>query len=149
MKSKSSFGEDCISNNVLKLISITIIQPLKHLINLSLSTGYFPDQFKTAKVVPIFKDSDSHEFSNYRPISLLNSMSRLFESIVCFQVTGFADASDIFYEHQYGFRSKHNVSHPLLHFSEKILNALNNNKFNIAIFLDLKKAFDTVNYEIL
>ena len=72
MKPKLSFGEDCISNNVLKLIAVTVIQPLKHLINLSLRTGYFPDQFKVAKVVPIFKDSDIHEFSNYRPISLLN-----------------------------------------------------------------------------
>jgi hypothetical protein len=94
MKPKSSFGEDCISNNVLKLIAITIIQPLKHLINLSLKTGFFPEQFKVAKVVPVFKDSDSHEFSNYRPISLLNSISRLFETIVCFQVIGFADACD-------------------------------------------------------
>ena len=76
-------------------------------------------------------------------------MSRLFEYIVCYQVTGFADACDILYKHQYGFRAKHNVSHPLLHFSENICNALNNNKFNISIFLDLKKAFDTVNYEIL
>ena len=149
MKPKSSFGEDCISNNLLKLISVTIIKPLKHLINLSLMTGYFPDQFKVAKVVPIYKDSDPHELSNYRPISLLNSLSRLFESIVCFQVTGFAEACDIFYEHQYGFRAKHNVSHPLLHFSENIFKSLSNNKFNIAIFLDLKKAFDTVNYEIL
>ena len=76
-------------------------------------------------------------------------MSRLFESIVCFQVTGFADACDILYKHQYGFRAKHNVSQPLLHFSDSIFNALNNNKLSISIFLDLKKAFDTVNYEIL
>ena len=149
MKPKSSFGEDCISNNVLKLIAPTIIQPLKHLINISLTTGYFPDQFKIAKVIPIFKESDCHEFSNFRPISLLNSISRLFESIVCFQVTGFTDACDILYKHQYGFRAKHNINHPLLHFTDNIFNALNNNKFNISIFIDLKKAFDTVNYDIL
>ena len=149
MKPKSSFGEDYISNNVLKLIAITIIQPLKHLINLSLKTGFFPEQFKVAKVVPVFKDSDSHEFSNYRLISLLNSISCLFETIVCFQVTGFADACDLLYKHQYGFRAKHNVNHPLLHFTDNICNALNNNKFNISIFIDLKKAFDTVNYQIL
>ena len=76
-------------------------------------------------------------------------MSRLFESIVCFQVTGFADACDILYKHQYGFRAKHNVRQPLLHFSDSIFNALNNNKLSISIFLDLKKAFDIVNYEIL
>ena len=149
MKPKSSYGDDCISNNVLKVIAPVIIQPLKHLINLSLRTGYFPDQLKIAKVIPVFKDSDCHEFSNFRPISLINSLARLIESIVCFQVTGFADACDIFYQHQYGFRAKHNVNHPLLHFTENIFQALNNDQINLAIFIDLKKAFDTVNYEIL
>ena len=85
----------------------------------------------------------------YCPISLLNSISCLFESIVCFQVTGFADACNILYKHQYGFRANHNINHPLLHFSENIFQALSNNKFNISIFLDLIKAFDTVNYNIL
>ena len=149
MKPKTSYGEDCISNKVLKFIAPTIIQPLKHLINLSLQTGFFPDELKIAKVIPIYKDSDSHDFSNYRPISLINSISRLIESIVCFQLTGFADACELFYEHQYGFRAKHNVNHPLLHFSETIFQALNNGKISLAIFIDLKKAFDTVNYEIL
>ena len=149
MKPKSSFGEYLISNISLKLIAVTVIQPSNHLINLSLKTGYFPEQFKIAKIVPIYKDSDIHEFSNYRPILLLNSVSRLFESILCFQVTGFADACDILYKHQYCFKAKHNINHPLLHFSENIFQALNNNKFNISIFFDLKKAFDTVNYEIL
>ena len=121
MKSKSSYGADSISNKVLKFIAPTIIQPLKHLINTSLRTGYFPDELKIAKIIPIYKDSDSHKFSNYRPISLINSLSRLIESIVCFQVTGFADACDLFSSHQYGFRSKHNVNHALLHFSEKNL----------------------------
>jgi hypothetical protein len=149
MKAKTSFGEDSVSNVVLKLVAPTIIQPLKHLINLSLKTGFFPDEFKVAKVIPIFKDSDKHDFSNYRPISLLNSLSRLIESIVCFQLTGFANECDIFYQHQYGFRANHNISHPLLHFTEKVFNALNNNKLNISIFIDLKKAFDTVDYKIL
>ena len=97
----------------------------------------------------VYKDSDSHEFSNYRPISLINSLSHLIESIVCFHVTGFADACDLFSFHQYGFRLKHNVNHPLLHFSEKIFYALNEGRISLAIFIDLKKAFDTVDYQIL
>ena len=149
MKPKSSFGEDCVSSKVFKIISPVIIQPLKHLINLSLKTGFFPDELKIAKIIPIFKDSSKHNFSNYRPISLLNTFARLIESIVCYQVTGFADAFDLFYNHQYGFRAKHNVTHPLLHFSNKLFNSLNNNKLSIAIFIDLKKAFDTVDYNIL
>ena len=149
MKPKSSYGNDFISNKVLKFIAPTIIQPLKHLINISLKTGYFPEDLKVAKVIPIYKDSDCHDFSNYRPISLINSLSRLIESIVCFQLTGFSDACDLFATHQYGFRARHNVTHPLLHFSEKIFQALNEGKISLAIFIDLKKAFDTVDYDIL
>jgi hypothetical protein len=149
MKPKSSFGEDCVSSKVFKIISPAIIQPLTHLINLSLKSGFFPNQLKVAKIIPIFKDSNKHDFSNYRPISLLNTFSRLIESIVCYQVTGFANTFDLFYQHQYGFRAKHNVTHPLMHFSNKLFNSLNNNNLSLAIFIDLKKAFDTVNYDIL
>ena len=149
MKPKTSFGEDLISNKVLQFVAPYILQPLKHLINMSLKTGYFPDKFKVAKIIPIFKDTDKHEFNNYRPISLLSSLSRLFESIVCFQLTGFADACDIFSKHQFGFRAKHNVQHPILHFSDNIFQALNEGKINLTVFIDLKKAFDTVDYEIL
>ena len=100
-------------------------------------------------LLPQPKGTNSHEFSNYRTISLLNSMSRLIESIVCFKDTGFSDACDISYKHQYCFRVKYNVSQPLLHFSNSIFNALNNYILRTYIFLDLKKALDTVIYEIL
>ena len=149
MKPKTSFGEDLVSNKVLQFVAPTILKPLNHLINLSLKTGFFPQKFKVAKIVPIHKDSDRHEFNNYRPISLLSSFSRLLESIVSYQLTAFADAYNIFYQHQYGFRAKHSVVHPLLQFSEKILQALSEGNINISIFVDLKKAFDTVDYEIL
>ena len=100
-------------------------------------------------LLPHTKGTNSHKFSNYRTISLLNSTSYLIESIVCFKVTGFADACDILYKHQYCFRLKYNVSQPLLHFSNSIFNALNNYILRTYIFLDFKKAFDTVIYEIL
>ena len=106
MKPKSSFGEDAISNNVLKIIAPSLIKPLTHLINISLTTGFFPDQLKIAKIIPIYKDSNKHEFSNYRPISLLNSLSRLVDSIVCFQLTAFSESFDFFYKHQYDFHAK-------------------------------------------
>ena len=147
LKSKWSYGEDCISNNLLKIIIPYILQPLKYLINLSLQTGYVPPQ--VGKIVPIFKDNDPHEFNNYRPICLLSSIWKVVERIVCFQLIGFLDKYDILYKHQYGFRAKHNTSQPLLHFTENIFHALNSNKFNIAIFIDLKKAFETVNFDIL
>ena len=134
MKPKMSIGEDLVSSKVLQFVAPTILQPLKHLINLSLRSGFFPQKFKIAKIIPIHKDSDHHEFNNYRPISLLSSLSRLLESIVSFQLTAFADAFNIFYKHQYGFRAKHSVVHPLLYFTDNIFKALNEGNINISVF---------------
>ena len=147
LKSKWSCGVDGISNNLLKIIIPYILQPLKYLINLSLQTGFVPPQ--VGKIVPIFKDTDCHDFNFYRPICLLTSIWKLVERIVSFQLYGFLDKYDILYKHQYGFRAKHNTSQPLLHFTENIFLSLNENKFNISIFIDLKKAFETVNFDIL
>ena len=80
---------------------------------------------------------------------ILSSLSRLLESIVSYQLTAFADAFNIFYKHQYGFRAKHSIVHPLLHFTDNVFKALNEGNINISIFVDLKKAFDTVDYKIL
>ena len=145
LKSNWSCGVDVISNNLLKIIIPYILQPFKYLINLSLQTGFVPPQ--VGKILPIFKDTDCHDF--YQPICLLTSIWKLVERIVSFQPYGFLDKYDILYKHQYGFRAKHNTSQPLLHFTEKIFKSLNENKFHITIFIDLKEAFETVNFDIL
>ena len=85
LKPKLSSGVDFISNKLLKQIAPIIITPLHYLINLSLETGYIPGELKIAKIVPIYKDGDSHCFTNYRPISLLSSFAKLVEKIVAKQ----------------------------------------------------------------
>ena len=127
LKTKNSAGRDNISTKLLKHILPSIINPLCHLFNLSLQSGYVPTQLKTAKVVPVFKSGDKHNFTNYRPISLLSSFSKLLEKIVAFQMTGFLNKHKILYKHQYGFRKGHNTSHPVIHFLDKIYNSLNKN----------------------
>ena len=82
LKPKLSSGPDSISSKLLKIIMPIIIEPFCHLINLSFKTGYIPDQFKTAKVVPVFKSGERDDYNNYCPISLLSSFSKLFEKIV-------------------------------------------------------------------
>ena len=151
LKPKLSSGPDCISSKLLKIIMPIIIEPFCHLINLSFETGFIPDQFKTAKVVPVFKSGERDDYNNYRPISLLSSFSKLFEKIVAKQVMYFINHRDLLYMHQYGFRKGHNTSHPVLHFLDKIYNSLNKKtpEFTIGIFIDLKKAFDTVDHNIL
>ena len=151
LKPKLSSGADSISTKLLKEIAPIIITPLHYLINLSLETGFVPPELKLAKIVPVFKDGNSHQFTNYRPISLLSSMSKLFEKIVSRQLMRFLNVNEILYKHQYGFRSGHNTSHPVLHLTNKIYNALNQKPASktLTIFIDLKKAFDTVDHEIL
>ena len=151
LKPKMSSGADFISTKLLKEIAPIIITPLHYLINLSMETGYVPNELKLAKIVPVFKDGDCHDFNNYRPISLLSSQSKLFEKIVAKQLLRFLHVHEIIYKHQYGFRSGHNTSHPVLHLTEKIYNSLNQKPSakTLTIFIDLKKAFDTVDHKIL
>ena len=141
MKPKISSGADFISNKLLKQIAPIIITPLHHLINLSLEAGYIPDELKLAKVIPVFKDGNKHEYTNYRPISLLSSFAKLLEKVVSRQVLRFLNAKDVLYRHQYGFRANHNTSQPVLHFTTKIFQSLNKkpSATTLAIFIDLKK----------
>ena len=125
LKPKLSSGIDYISNKLLIQIAPIIITPLHYLINLSLETGFIPKEMKIAKIVPIFKDGDCHNYTNYRPISLISSFAKLLEKIVSRQMNRFLDTHNILYKHQYGFRAKHNTSQPVLHFVDNIYNALN------------------------
>ena len=149
LKSKNSCGLDNISTNLLKFISPAIMRPMTHLFNLSFKTGYIPTCLKTAVIKPIFKNGHKENFTNYRPISLLSSFSKVMEKIAANQMMKYLNKYKLLYEHQYGFRSNHSTEQPVLHFIDKIYKALNESKFTLSIFIDLTKAFDTCNFDIL
>ena len=151
LKNKNSSGPDKISTNLLKYIAPSIMRPICHLFDLSFKTGYIPTNLKTAKVVPVFKSGEAESFNNYRPISLLSSFSKLLEKVAAKQMIQFLNKYNLLYEHQYGFRPKHNTTHPVLHFLDKIYNSWNKKEpeYSLGIFIDLTKAFDTCDVSIL
>ena len=110
---------------------------------------FFQKELKLAKVIPVFKAEDPHIFGNYRPISLLPTISKVYEKCVSYQIINYLTEKNLLYNNQYGFRPGHSTIHPLLKFIDFISQAHCNNQFAIAIFIDLKKAFDTVNHNIL
>ena len=135
--------------SILKLSSHIISQPLAQILNVSVSSGSFPAKLKTAKVVPVFKSGDEYKPGNYRPISLLPIFNRIFEKLVYKRLIKFVNKHNILYSSQYGFRSRHSTQHATLEILNDILSNFDKGQFTFCLFIDLKKAFDTVNYDIL
>ena len=145
----SSPGYDNIDCKLLKTIHEYIVQPLTHIFNLSLEQGIVPSELKIAKIIPIHKDDDPAIFNHYRPISILPAISKILEKLLYQRLIEHLDKHNILYTHQYGFRKKHAIYLPLIHLVNAIYKARDRMENSIGIFLDLSKAFDTVNHLIL
>ena len=125
------------------------IDPLILLINQSIAQGVFPAELKIARVIPLYKGQNNQLIHNYRPISVLPFFSQIFEKIVYKYVIYFFDYNNILYAHQFGFRKHHSTSHAVITLVERVTKALDTGKIIVGVFLDLKRAFDTVDHSIL
>ena len=119
------------------------------MINISVQTGVVPHQLKIAKVRPIFKAGNKEEFLNYRPVSVLPIVSKIYEKIVYKRLIDYLEWNSVLTEHQYGFRKNRSTTMALHVLIDKLHKAIENKYLTIGIFLDLSKAFDTVNHKIL
>jgi cell fate (sporulation/competence/biofilm development) regulator YmcA (YheA/YmcA/DUF963 family) len=146
---KSSPDLDGISLKFLKKIIDYIALPLSHIFTLSVSNGVFPEKLKECRIVPIFKGGDYKLCDNYRPISLVNTISKILEKVVAIKLTNYLQINKLLYEHQYGFQRGLSTEHNLTHVVNYIGNALNEGNYCIGIFLDLKKAFDVCSHSVL
>ena len=118
------------------------------LFNLSFTTGVFPSVLKTAKLVPVFKKDSKLDYSNYRAISLLSNIEIILEKLMCKRFYIFLKNS-IIYNVQFGFRQQYSLSHALINITENIRKALDDENIGCGIIVDLQKAFDTVDHQIL
>lgn len=134
---------------LLKCLRHIIAKLLATLFNVSVQSICFPSKLKHSKIVPIFKDSDQTEPSNYRPISLLSNINRLLERIMYNRLKGFLNKHNVCYQSQYGFRDKCSTEHAILDIVNKIQVNMDKGMFSCGVFINLKKAFDTVDHSIL
>lgn len=142
-------GEDHISCKLLKMTKNVIAESLCDIINKSLSTGVVPREWKKARVVPIFKSGDISSLNNYRPISILPIVSKIIERAVHQQLSEFLDVNQVLHPNQSGFRPKHSTATALAKLVNQWSLNIDNKEISGVAFINLRKAFDTVDHELL
>lgn len=149
LKNKRTSGHDGISSTVLKLALPYIVDSLTYVYNLCISQGKFPCSLKKAKVVPLPKTKDLTDPNKFRPISLLSTLSKPIEKHVHSHMQKYLDKHELIHPLQSGFRPRHSCHTALTHLIDRWLTAINNRKMTGTVYLDLTKAFDLVNHDLL
>jgi len=147
-KSKAT-GLDRISARLIRECADLICVPVCHIFNQSISQGKLPEDWKSARVASLFKQGDRDDVNNYGPISVIPVVVKVFERIVYEQLYAYLEEHDILCKHQSGFRAIHSTVTALLESADAWAYNVDIGNINEVIFLDLKKAFDTVDHGIL
>lgn len=149
LKQKKAPGIDTFKAETLKNIVTHIVKPITYIINKSLDDGIFPSAFKIAVIKPLHKSGDKLQISNYRPISLLSNLAKIFEKILKDRITKFMNKYNIMSQKQYGFREGSSTQDAIVDLVTNIHKAVDAGEPSLCIFIDLAKAFDTVSHQDL
>ena len=148
MDNKSSSGYDMFSNKIIKAIKMNLVNHQALIINQILESGIFPDSLKIAKIIPLYKKGNINSITNYRPISLLPTLF-VFERVIFNQLYMYLDHNNILSEQQYGFRANHSAELAAIKLVDYIVHEIDRKLPPVNIYIDLSKAFDTLNFDIL
>ena len=149
LDTKKSCGYDNLSAKFIQLLCPIIINPLCQIFNRCFENGEYLDLLKIAKVIPIYKKGEKSDVGNYRPISVLSVLNKIFEKLIYKRLYNFFDKYKLIYEYQFGFRGGHSTTQALIEILDKIRDSMEKGKIVCGIFADLSKAFDTVDHKIL
>ena len=138
-----------VSSRILKDAFTTVPNIIRHVIQISLNEGIFPNDWKIANIIPLQKGGDKSDVSNLRPVSLLPLPSKIMERVKHDRVMFHLERNNLFEINQRGFRNNHSTMDTIAKFTNYIFNGINNREVTTACFIDLAKAFDTVNHKIL
>lgn len=145
----NSRGSDGVTVGMIKPCLHIIVKHITHIVNVCLESGYFPNSWKTALVVPLSKIPKAESFSDLRPISLLPILSKILEKVVSKQLNDYLLVNNILPVHQSGFRKGHSTVTALANLGDNIIHAYDSNLASILVLLDFSKAFDTINHNLL
>ena len=149
LDSHKSSGPNSVPVKILKLLKNDISQQLSDIFIVSFSTGQFPSVLKIAKVIPIHKKQSKVDYTNYRSISLQSNIEKIIEKLMYKRLSNFLDINNLMYSLQFGFRPKYSTTHALINLPWSIRQSLDEGSFGCGMFVDLQKAFDTVDHKIL
>ncbi len=149
LNSSKATGLDNIPARFLRDAAEVITPCITHIINMSIEQGYCPNDFKFARVIPLYKKGSKLEHGNYRPVSILCSLSKIIEKIIFEQIDKYLASHNLLYEFQSGFRKSHSTDTCVLYLTDHIRREVDKGYFCGMVMLDLQKAFDTVDHGIL
>ena len=149
LNTNKSTGIDNIGPKILKLSANVITPSITFIVNKSIKSGEFPNAWKEAKVKPLFKSGAKSDVNNYRPISILPTISKLIEKWVNNQFLEYLNTFDLLHKSQSGFRPKYSTESALIQMVDSWLEAINSGKLIGCVLVDFRKAFDLVDHKIL